>query len=150
MIVGIVASLVLALFAFAFPQRMKLVLAGLVIVWVGSAIAIYWETVKTGERLAKIVATAVWDETCTDPKAPLRITFKNDNASPVLKLNYTLEGFEPAFRASVAYDGYQRSNVRIAAGESYTACRAFRMRSSENAEPSGLNWVVTVNSAEFE
>lgn len=150
MIVGIVASVVLALFAFVFPQRMKLVLTALLIVWVASAAAIYWETVKTTERLSKIIATAAWDVTCTDPQTPLRITFKNDNSSAVVKLNYTLEGFEAAFRASLAYDGYQSSNVRIGAGESYSACRAFRMRGSESAAPSSLNWVVTVNSAEFE
>lgn len=150
MIVGVVASIVLALFAFVFPQRMKLVLIALVIVWVASAAAIYWETVKSSERFSKIIASAKWDTTCNDPKAPLRITFKNDNQVAVLKLNYTLEGFEPAFRASVSYDGYQSSNVRIAAGESYSACRPFHMRSSENAAPASLNWVVTVNSAEFE
>ena len=150
MIVGIIASIVLAGFAFVFPQRMKLVLTALVIVWVASAAMIYWETVKASERLTRIVATAAIDPTCTDPKLPLRITFKNDNSSAILKLGYTLEGFEPAFRASVAYDGYQSSNVRIAAGESYSACRAFRMRGSESASPATLNWVVTVNSAEFE
>ena len=84
MIVGIIASIVLAGFAFVFPQRMKLVLTALVIVWVASAAMIYWETVKASERLTRIVATAAIDPTCTDPKLPLRITFKNDNSSAIL------------------------------------------------------------------
>lgn len=150
MIVGAILTAILVLFAFIYPHRIKYVLAGLAIVWIGTAVSIYLETVRTAERLLKIVATAAIDPTCPDPKSPLRLTFRNDNTMAVHKITYTIEGFEQAFRSAVSYDGYQVSNIPLNAGESYSACRPYRMRSNESSNPANLDWLVTVNSAQFE
>lgn len=150
MIVGIALTVVLLIVALLRPQKMKPVLAGIMLVWVSSAIWIYLDNVRTEKRLINIVATASFDAACTDPQMPIRLTFENRNDVAVEHLTYTLEGFEKAFRSSVALDGYQPNARRLEAGETYSACRSFRMRNNQTANPSTLDWRVTINSAVFE
>ena len=97
-----------------------------------------------------LLSPAGFDAACPDAALPIRVSFRNDNNVAVQRLTYTLEGFEPAFRASVSFDPYQVSERRIEAGETFSACRAFRMRNNERVEPQRLEWRVTVISAEFD
>lgn len=150
MIVGIALTVLLLVMAIIFPQRMKSILAGILAVWLAFALWVYYDSVRSANRLNNIVATAALDATCTDPLAPMRITFENKNDVAVQHLTYTLEGFEKAFRSSVALDGYQPNARRLEAGETYSACRSFRMRNNETANPATLEWRVTINSAVFE
>ena len=116
MIVGIALTVVLLIVALLRPQRMKPVLAGIMLVWVASAIWLYVDNVRSEKRLVNIIATASFDSTCADPEMPIRVTFDNRNNVAVEHLTYTLEGFEPAFRASVSLDAYQVSARRLEHG----------------------------------
>lgn len=150
MIVGVVLTAVMLLFLLAFPKRVKPVVIGLAAIWASMAAYIVFDWMRSGQRVEAIIATASFDPTCQDPKAPIRLSFQNANDVAVRRITYTLEGFEPAFRASVALDSYQVSERRLEAHETFAACRPFRLRNNENVDPSTLDWRVSVNSAEFD
>ena len=150
MIVGIVLTAALLLSLIAYPRRLKPVVIGLVIVWVGTAAWVLFDWARSGERVDAIIATASFDQSCTDANAPIRLSFQNTNDVAVKRLTYTLEGFEAAFRASVSFDPYQVSERRLEPHETYAACRPFRLRNNENVDPRSLEWRVSINSAEFE
>ncbi|NTJ42887.1 hypothetical protein G6L28_09805 [Agrobacterium larrymoorei] len=149
MIVGFVLTAALLLFLIAFPRKLKPIVVGLVVVWVATALWIVFDWMRTGDRLAAIVATASYDTSCQDPRAPIRLSFQNANNIAVRRVTYTLEGFEAAFRVSVSFDPYQVSERRLEPHETYAACRPFRLRNNENVDPSTLDWRVTIDSAEF-
>ncbi len=150
MIVGFVLTAALLVFLIAFPSRLKPVVIGLVIVWVATAMWIMFDWIRTGDRLEAIIATASYDTSCQDPRAPIRLSFQNTNDVAVRRLTYTLEGFEAAFRVSVSFDPYQVSERRLEPHETYAACRPFRLGNKENVDPSTLDWRVTLDSAEFD
>lgn len=150
MIVGAVLSAILLLTLIAFPRHLKPVVICLLLIWGATAAFVISDWWRGSQRLGHVVATASFDTTCADPALPIRVSFRNDNDVAVQRLTYTLEGFEPAFRASVAFDPYQVSERRIEAGETFAACRAFRLRNNERVEPQRLEWRVTVISAEFD
>ena len=150
MIVGVVLTATLLLFLIAYPRHLKPVVISLGVIWACMAVWIVFDWIRSGERLEAIIATATYDTTCQDANAPLRVSFQNTNNVAVRRLTYTLEGFEPAFRASVSFDPYQISERRLEAHETYAACRPFRLRNNENVDPRNLEWRVTINSAEFE
>ncbi|MEJ8311551.1 hypothetical protein [Agrobacterium larrymoorei] len=150
MIVGIVLTVALLLFLIAFPRHLKPVVAALAVVWACLGGWVLFDWVRYGERLEKIIATAAYDPTCRDENAPIRVSFQNTNDVAVERLTYTLEGFEPAFRAPISLEAYQPNERRLGPHESYAACRPFRLRSNEQADPARLEWRVTVNSADFE
>ncbi|KAA3512500.1 hypothetical protein RMS29_009580 [Agrobacterium rosae] len=150
MIVGIVLTAILMLFLIAYPKRLKPVVIGLAVIWSGTATWILFDGLRSGERVKAIIATALFDPTCTEANAPIRLSFQNTNNVAVRRLTYTLEGFEAAFRASVSFDPYQISERRIEANETYAACRPFRLRNNETVDPKNLEWRVTIDSAEFD
>ncbi|KQO82259.1 hypothetical protein [Rhizobium sp. Leaf262] len=150
MIVGIVLTAILMCFLIAFPRHLKPVVVGLAIVWACTASWVLFDWLRSGERVEAIIATASFDPSCTDAAAPIRLSFQNTNDVAVRRLTYTLEGFQPAFRASVSFDPYQVSERRLEPHETYAACRPFRLRNNENVDARTLEWRVTVNSAEFE
>ncbi|WP_113093789.1 hypothetical protein [Agrobacterium sp. fls2-241-TYG-188a] len=150
MIVGVVLSVALLVFLIIYPRHLKPVVIAFAVIWSATAAWVLFDWLRSGERLEAIVATAAYDATCTEPGAPLRVTFQNTNDVAVRRLTYTLEGFEAAFRASVSFDPYQVSERRLEAHESYGACRPFRLRNNENVDPKTLEWRVTINSAEFD
>lgn len=150
MIVGAVLSAILLLTLIAFPRHLKSVVICLLLIWTTTAAFVIYDWRRGNQRLDHIVASAEFDAACPDAVLPIRVSFRNDNNVAVQRLTYTLEGFEPAFRASVSFDPYQVSERRIEAGETFAACRAFRMRNNERVEPQRLEWRVTVISAEFD
>ncbi|NTE35013.1 hypothetical protein [Agrobacterium tumefaciens] len=150
MIVGAVLSAILLLTLIAFPRHLKSVVICLLLIWTATAAFVIYDWWRGNQRLDHIVASAGFDASCPDAALPIRVSFRNDNNVAVQRLTYTLEGFEPAFRASVSFDPYQVSERRIEAGETFSACRAFRMRNNERVEPQRLEWRVTVISAEFD
>jgi hypothetical protein len=150
MIVGIVLTAALLLSLIAYPRHLKPVVIGLLIVWASTAAWVLFDWTRSGERVDAIIATASFDQSCTDTNAPIRLSFQNTNDVAVKRLTYTLEGFEAAFRASVSFDPYQVSERRLEPHETYAACRPFRLRNNENVDPRSLEWRVTINSAEFE
>lgn len=150
MIVGAVLSAILLLTLIAFPRHLKPVVICLLLIWSGTATFVIYDWRRSSQRLEHIVATAGFEAACPDPAQPIRVSFRNDNNVAVQRLTYTLEGFEPAFRASVSFDPYQVSERRIEAGETFAACRTFRLRNNERVEPQRLEWRVTVISAEFD
>lgn len=150
MIVGAILTAILVLFGIAFPSRIRLVIGALIVVWISTAIFIVFDARQTTARLARITGTAALDSTCTDNRTPLRVTFVNNNDRAVLHFTYTIEGFEPAFRVPIARDSYQPGNIRLNAGETYSACRNYSMPGTERTDPARLEWKVTVNSADFE
>lgn len=149
MIVGAVLSAILLLVLIAFPRHLKPVVICLLLIWATTAAFVIFDWWRSGQRLEHVVATASFDPSCADTASPIRVSFRNDNDVALKRLTYTLEGFEPAFRASVSFDPYQVSERRIEAGETFAACRAFRLRNNQNVEPRRLEWRVTVISAEF-
>jgi hypothetical protein len=149
-IVGAVLSAILLLTLIAFPRHLKPVVICLLLIWATTAAFVIYDWWRGSQRLEHVVATASFDAACPDAALPIRVSFRNDNDVAVQRLTYTLEGFEPAFRASVAFDPYQVSERRIEAGETFAACRAFRLRNNERVEPQRLEWRVTVISAEFD
>jgi hypothetical protein len=150
-IVGAVLSAILLLTLIAFPRHLKSVVICLLVIWTATAAFVIYDWRRGSQRLDHVVATAGFDAAaCTDPALPIRVSFRNDNNVAVQRLTYTLEGFEPAFRASVSFDPYQVSERRIEAGETFAACRSFRLRNNERVEPQRLEWRVTVISAEFD
>ncbi len=149
MIVGAVLSAILLISLIAFPRHLKSVVIGLLLIWTTTAAFVIYDWQRGSQRLEHIIATASFDAACPDPALPIRVSFRNDNAVAVQRLTYTLEGFEPAFRASVAFDPYQVSERRIEAGQTFSACRSFRLRNNERVQPQRLEWRVTVISAEF-
>ena len=116
MIVGAVLSAVLLLTLIAFPRHLKPVVICLLLIWGATAAFVIYDWWRGGQRLGHVIATASFDAACPDPALPIRVSFRNDNNVAVQRLTYTLEGFEPAFRASVAFDPYQVSERRIEAG----------------------------------
>lgn len=150
MIVGAVLSVILLLTLIAFPRNLKPVVIGLLLIWACTAAFVLHDWWRGNQRLDHVIATAEFDATCPDSALPIRVSFRNDNDVALQRLTYTLEGFEPAFRASVAFDPYQVSERRIEAGQTFAACRAFRLRNNERVEPQRLEWRVTVISAEFD
>ncbi|MGP4667515.1 hypothetical protein [Agrobacterium pusense] len=150
MIVGAVLSAILLLTLIAFPRHLKPVVIGLLLIWAGTAAFVIYDWRRSSQRLEHIVATAGFEAACPDPALPIRVSFRNDNNVAIQRLTYTLEGFEPAFRASVSFDPYQVSERRIEAGETFAACRTFRLRNNERVEPQRLEWRITVISAEFD
>lgn len=150
MIVGAVLSAVLLLTLIAFPRHLKPVVICLLLIWTATAAFVIYDWRRGSQRLDHVIATAGFDAACTDTAAPIRVSFRNDNDVAIQRLTYTLEGFEPAFRASVAFDPYQVSERRIEAGEIFAACRAFRLRNNERVDPQRLEWRVSVISAEFD
>ncbi|MBO9656536.1 hypothetical protein O3S81_02010 [Agrobacterium sp. SOY23] len=150
MIVGAVLSAILLLTLIAFPRHLKSVVICLLLIWTTTAAFVIYDWWRGSKRLEHIIATADFDASCPDAALPIRVSFRNDNNVAVQRLTYTLEGFEPAFRASVTFDPYQVSERRIEAGETFSACRSFRLRGNERAEPQRLEWRVTVVSAEFD
>lgn len=150
MIVGIVLTAILMLFLIAYPKRLKPVVVGLAIIWSATAAWNVFDGFRSGDRVKAIIATASFDPSCTDANAPIRLSFHNTNSVAVRRLTYTLEGFEAAFRASVSFSPYQVSERRLEPNETYAACRPFRLRNNENADPRKLEWRVTIDSAEFD
>ena len=150
MIVGAVLSAILLLTLIAFPRHLKSVVICLLLIWTATAAFVIYDWRRGNQRLDHIVASAAFDSVCPDAALPIRVSFRNDNDVAVQRLTYTLEGFEPAFRASVSFDPYQVSERRIEAGETFFFFLAFRMRNNESVEPQRLEWRVTVISAEFE
>jgi hypothetical protein len=149
-IVGAVLSAILLLTLIAFPRHLKPAVICLLLIWTTTAAFVIYDWWRGSKRIEHIVATASFDASCADPALPIRVSFRNDNNVAVQRLTYTLEGFEPAFRASVAFDPYQVSERRIEASETFAACRSFRLRNNERVEPQRLEWRVTVISAEFD
>lgn len=150
MIVGIILTAALLLCLMAYPRHLKPVVTALAVVWAGTAVWVFFDWTRSAERVDAIIATASFDQSCTDANAPIRLSFQNTNNVAVKRLTYTLEGFEAAFRASVSFDPYQVSERRLEPHETYAACRPFRLRNNENVDPKNLEWRVTINSAEFE
>ncbi|MDS7597588.1 hypothetical protein [Agrobacterium tumefaciens] len=150
MIFAAVLSALLLMTLIAFPRYLKPAVLCLGLVWGTTAAFVMYDWFQGGKRLEHVIATAALDTTCSDPASPLRVTIRNGNSVAVTHLTYTLEGFEPGFRVSVVFEPYQASNVRIEPDGTLTVCRAFRLRNNERVEPSRLEWLVTINSAEFD
>lgn len=149
MIVGIAATLLLLAFLIGFPRHLKPVVSLIGIVWLVMGVSLIFDWQRGNARRASVIGSAMIDPSCTDPRAPLRLTFDNQSDATALRLTYRVEGFQPAFRVPVASDTYQISQVPIGPGESYSACRSFRMGSGETGDPAMLEWRVTIDSAEF-
>jgi hypothetical protein len=149
MIFGIVLTALLLLFLIKFPRFLKPVVSIIAVIWIVMAGLVFYDWAKSTERRELLIGSAKLDASCTDPNLPLLVTFDNRSDAPATQFTYRIEGFLPAFRTPVTLDAYQISNVRIEAGASYSACRAFRMKSSENADPALLEWRVSVESALF-
>lgn len=149
MIFGVVLTALLLLFLIKFPRFLKPVVAVIALIWIVTAALVFYDWAKTNERRAQFVGSAKLDASCTDPKLPLLVTFENRSDAAVQQFTYRIEGFQPAFRAPATLDSYQTSQVTIEAGQSYSACRSFRMKSNENVDPAILEWRVSVESAVF-
>jgi hypothetical protein len=149
MIFGIVLTALLLLFLIKFPRFLKPVVSIIAVIWIVMAGLVFYDWTKSSERRELLIGSAKLDPSCTDPNLPLLVTFDNRSDAPTAQFTYRIEGFLPAFRAPVTLDAYQTANVRIEAGASYSACRAFRMKSSESADPAKLEWRVSVESALF-
>lgn len=149
MIIGFIITAALLVYLIAIPRHLKPVAAILAAVWAVTAVLVFYDHLKSNERQDNIVSTAVIDASCEDPRAPLKVSFENRNDVPVRKLTYKIEAFEPAFRVSVVVEPYQISEVEVAAGATYSACRAFRMRNGEKSDPAKLDWKVSILSAQF-
>lgn len=149
MIFGIVLTALLLLFLIKFPRFLKPVVSIIALIWIATAALVFYDWSKTNERRALLVGSAKLDDSCSDPRMPLLVTFENRSDAAVQQFTYRLEGYQPAFRAPMTLDPYQTSNVVIEAGDSYSACRAFRLKSNETVDPAILEWRVTVDSAIF-
>lgn len=149
MIFGIVVTALLLVFLIKFPRFLKPVVSSIAVIWILMAALVFYDWYKTSERREQLIGSAKLDVSCTDARLPLLVNFENRSDAAVTHFTYRIEGFQPAFRAPATLDSYQTANVTIEAGATYSACRAFRMKSSENVDPAILEWQVSVESAVF-
>lgn len=149
MIFGVVLTALLLLFLIKFPRFLKPVVSIIALIWIVTAALVFYDWAKTNERRDLLIGSAKLDASCSDARLPLLVTFENRSDADVTQFTYRIEGYQPAFRAPATLDSYQTSTVAIEAGQSYSACRAFRMKSNENVDPAMLEWRVSVESAVF-
>lgn len=134
---------------FAFPKQV-----GSIILLIILAVGAFWlylsqEQEANARRKAKILTVAGADSVCNDPEFPLKIQFTNTSDEKLLRVSYSLEGFQPGYSDVVVSD-YLRSSDRIMQpGDVYSACWRYPEAYGKQVDYTGLKWVARVTSATF-
>lgn len=123
--------------------------AGIIVL--GTLAAVYVGLLFTAERSdnqlpstrSVSIAASSNPQLCTDPNAPLAVTFTNHADTTLEEISFSLIARQRG-HSSVIYRSYHRSDKTITPGEIYTACYGLNSLSyiirTERYDPRELDW----------